>query len=97
MESDNHRTNIHGLLSAASRYVLGIFAAAALYVLSFGPVLSLTSDVIDGSSFRITRPAKHPEWRGWTRIVYRPLFSVIGGAVGYSPARALQWYVVLWG
>ncbi len=98
MESDNQRGNVRGLLSMASPYILGFFAGAVLYVLSFGPVLRLTSDVIDGSQgFRITCPAKHPEWRRWTRIVYRPLFNVLGGAIGYSPARALQWYVVLWG
>jgi hypothetical protein len=97
MESDDQRGDVRGLLGRASPYVLGFFAAAALYVLSFGPVLSMTSDVIDGSSFRITRPAKHPEWRRWTRVVYRPLYGVMGGAIGYSPARVLQWYVLLWG
>jgi hypothetical protein len=81
-----------------SYWACGIFAAAVVYVLSFGPISRLTSTVIYGSGggFRVARQAPFPGWCRWTTVVYRPLLAVQGGQAGPLPRKVLSWYVNLW-
>jgi hypothetical protein len=82
-----------------SRLLSGLMLAvlaAGIYILSFGPVFRLTSDKV-GPGQVVLRNARFPGWRKWTFVVYRPLFSVLGGKTGHWPGEALLSYVLWWG
>jgi hypothetical protein len=81
--------------SFISGFAWTFFAAVIIYILSFGPITRLTSDVL-GAGFRTTRRAAFPGWCRWTHVVYRPLLAVQGGQAGRLPSRIVWWYVDLW-
>jgi hypothetical protein len=85
--------------NVVSRGVRGLFTAAAFYVLSYGPVQRLTSNVAYGNRYDGTRgfrAAPCPALAEATDVIYHPLFAVELGKAGRLPQRVICWYVDLW-
>lgn len=83
-------------MSNASRYCrLGLVCcvAVAVYILSLGPAIKLTT-TLKGAGYE--RPARLPSMAHATQVAYSPLFGVLGGDAGSVPRNALNWYVGLW-
>jgi hypothetical protein len=69
------------------------FTANSIYVLSFGPAVTLSTPVKYAG---YDRPARFPALANAVNVVYRPLFGVLGGHAGRVPRNSLTWYVHLW-
>ena len=74
------------------KFAMTGFGVATIYVLSFGPVLRLTTGTVSGLS---VRPPPFSN-SGWVDVVYGPMFRVLHGETGIIPYRALKQYLRLW-